>query len=781
MHRNSHMRWTPLLSFFFIGSAGAQQFTATSIARSSPQIVMSIGGSDIPGTFINWNKSCGSQHFTAGASPASLDANGYPNISSPSNVIYVACQLPSRSQYHGTWEIGWKGTGARTIQGTGITVISDPQRCSQGNGVLVGTNCDVTFNFNSDPNITLQFPKGGTFSNMNGGFLIRTSDKVAFLSGNVTTPEFDAIAGQLKPLAWRTMGMSSPVFNQSSWNYRTPVTADSWVNPVWFPALWSSSITGTDQYIAAAASGTPAQWTDGEVLQGHFTNGSAAAITIDSSRDNSNNEIQLRMSSTSTLFTGQNVLVANCATATPPRVYTITVKNETTVDLNGTTYSPIWNTCPESNGAGQLTTTTINVGGRGAKFILPFDTVLGSPAIQSGDFGTLIYNSLLGIELYVSAVNGGFNGGVPIEALTTLANETHTPLWWNVPTFFSTSDVTSAVHYLSSDLESKLYLEYGNEDWNFFNQLFLQSGLALALNTNIIDAEYSDIGLRTRQVFGAATRAWTRDSSQLIRVNAAQAFGPPSQFDADQFKGTYLCGASCGNSTYQSIIGLDYNSSPNRPEDFSDAYSIASYFSGAQENGNDSSLKSYTQLDGIIAASIEFAAGDPSDVEDALNFVDADTRNGACGGCTGADYTISSFEANIAASWNKIAVNDGKSIIAYEGGLSSYGPTAPFLRSIGDSNAAADAAKINNLLIAYRASPQFYATYLYQNQKWFSNSQVIGNANLQLQLLGYSGGGINIGSQYWGLLAGWYFPPVPYQSYLAIGLINGGLSLFKRP
>src|SRR3984885_7609233 len=274
MQRRRNMR-RMLVSLFLLlaGPVCAQQMTANGPARPSPAVVMSIGQESVTGMFINWMHSCGSIGFNSGASPASLDANGYPNISAPGATISSACSLPTLAQYGGTWEIGWTGTGEIQVQGTSITNVTDPQSCVSGQ-IISGANCDVVFNFNSNPTITLQFNSGYTFTNMANGFLIRSTDKTAYLAGQVYTPEFLALAGQLQPLAWRTMGLTlsqlGTANNQSQWKYRTPVTAMSWENPVFFPNAWSSSITGTDEYTSSAASDTPTQWTYGESLDGVF-------------------------------------------------------------------------------------------------------------------------------------------------------------------------------------------------------------------------------------------------------------------------------------------------------------------------------------------------------------------------------------------------------------------------------------------------------------------------------------------------------------------------------
>jgi hypothetical protein len=736
-----------------------------------PQVILSVGNSDLPGICINWFK-CATESISTN-SPSVLDANQYPNASAPTaNISLQVLGQPTLSYYSGTWEEGWSGTGAHSHNET-LIMVSDPQNCTGvGTGrtfsTISGKNCDVVFNYQSNPTGSGFLPYTHTYSSMSRMFLIRSTDKKAYLAGQAYTPEWLAIVsstGALKPLALRTMGMTFPqqagaYENSAGWAYRTQLTSLAWNNAQWIPNIWSSSVTGTDQYIASAAADTPAQWTDSEMLQACFAHASAAGIAV-SAFASYGGLVEATVSSTSTLTTNQNVLVTNYSGTLPMTVYQVTVIDGTHVTLQRSTYSSAWNiTGPNT----LLITTTINVGSRGAKPIIGYGFI-DAAGITAGGCGTLVYDALLGVEIYTP---GGINSGVPFEALVTMANEAKVPLWANIPPYYQTSDVISLVDYISSNLNHDLFLEYNNENWNllFQNQWFIQRGYAIGLPLSSNNGSYSAAGLKIRQLMAPATSAWS-SSHTLHRINAASTFvGGPSTYALYQFSGSTLCGTSCGNSTYQAKVGTDYNAYPNRPQDYSDAYSIATYFSGAQENGNDGSITSLLQLRGIITAATEYADGDTTD---GFAFVDNDIRRGTCGGCTGAAFTIASLQSSVYPGWNTRAHTDGKTLYSYEGGFSSYGQTAAFLSGLGDSNASIDARNINNLLIAYRSSSLFYSTYIYQNQVWFGFSQVRGNSNLQV---GNPYGTIGINSQYWGLLAGSYFPAMPYQSYYATGAIN---------
>lgn len=789
---------------FMASSSGATPAAA--------QILLSLGQADLGGTLgsqptcINWLK-C-TQYNLNGNSPTILDANLYPNNGAVTNTMsWATILLPASSYYSGNWEIIWTGGPFQINVDNGITIVSDPQSCSNGDSSgnvshLKGTNCDVTYSYGANPSGNAQIPPGtwGTGTPVSGVALIRTSDKAAYLAGQIFTPEFLNILSALNPLVLRAMGMGFNVQqteNESSWGARLPSTAASFQmgNGYWIPNDWAGSdTTHTDNYILTSYPNMPGSWTNSELFQASFTNGSNPALTITgAANDSGNSEVRLTVSSTSALSTNQQVLVSNCAESLPPTVYTITVENGTTLDLQGTTYSSIWNDCPQSGGGnGLLTTTTVNVGSRGAKFVLPMNSILSSPGIANGDTGTFVYDALLGVLLYS---NGGIYGGLPPEMMVALANEAGKPLWFNIPPLWQTADVTSAIDYFNSNLNGDLYLEFNNENWNFATmgaQLFTQRGLGIGLITSSNEAMYSYIGLEIRQLFGAATSAWTKGSSHLHRVNAAQACcDTASDFSTYQLSGSVLCGTSCGNSTYQSKVGTDYDVSPNRPMDYSDAYSVATYFQGAQAQGGAPTLASIngtcngTVCTGLIASASCYASpssttcGTGGTAQLGLNFIDTDTRSGTYIGYSGCLWNVAGANSftigcmnnsstGYAYQWNAQAAADGKQLIAYEGAWSGYGPTAAQLTALGDGNASTDATNINNLLIAYRSSSLFYTTYIFWNTTWFANSQAVGNSQLGIQ---GSGSSIPVGVQNWQLVTG-IMPLATYQNYNAFEAIN---------
>lgn len=762
------MRWAiALLLALTLGAPAQAQSFYTPVA--TPQVGFSVGQSDFNGIFINWFKTCGSYIFDGSATPRWFDANSYPNqigtIPAGSDIFCQMSGLPSSSYYSGTWEIGFTGTGALGL-GTTLTsvvnpapspVITNPNTCTFSGNILSGTNCDIQFSFSGGTPSALDHRfEPGTYSNMGNAFLIRTSDKASYVAGKSYTPEWISTVQGAAFL--RTMGFSFPlpqsVANSTGWKYRMPVASFTYNVNTYPPNIQAGTdSTNTDNYVFTSYPDMPAQWTDSEVFQIQVANASNAQINV-SAAANDGGVVELT-ASTSALSNNQNVLVANCESNASPTSYAVTIVDSGHLTLQGSTYSSAWSSCS----AGIITTTTINVGNRGAKFAVT-ETILGAPAITANTIWTCHYDALLNL---VPCASGGINAGLPPEQEVEMANEAGTPLWQNIPPYYQTSDVTSLVSYGCANTKNDYILEFNNEDWNFSfqAQVWQQRGYALGLPQSGNNALYSYIGLRYRQLFAAATSACGKGAGHFHRVNAGQEGNTASAFQTYQFNGQSLCGTSCGNSTYAALGLPDYNSAPNRPKDFTDDYSTATYWNAV--NGNNGNLAANQPL---IFAANEYANGD---LGDAFAWLDGQERS----------IISTNTQPDAFAPWNVIAVADGKNYRAYEGGYSDAGPTAAYLTGIGDTGSGSctgcnggttDATNINNMLVAYRESSLFFSTYVYWNGTFLGNSNTVANSNLQVQ-----GSTININAQFWGLLEGGIFPSVQYQNGVAAQMINQGL------
>jgi hypothetical protein len=688
-------------------------------------------------------------------------------------------------------------------------IISDPQRCFKGSSTFSGNNCNIVFALHANPGNTFAFLSGHTYSKMSGAFLIRSTDKVAYLacaSGSYSrcfTPEYIAqMQGLGHIAALRTMAMNFPAQagggnNEASWAYRTPRTALTYYVDNWFPDLWAGSASGVDQYTLGSYPSMPASWTDGEEFQANFPSSNGAVLKIRGASSNGGLvQLSLTGSTTAKLKQGQQILVASQAecptyklgTSGKPVVYAIdSIDDSTHFTLARTTYSSAWR-CSSAI----VSTTTIDAGGRGPKFVTDMN-VLNGAIISSGANATLIYDGYLDVLLYAA---GGIQSGVPKEIQAGLANALQAPLWMNIPQHYDLHSVSSMVVFLSGYLSKDLFLEYGNENWNFVfpAQWIQQRGMALGLPTSDFNALMSFAGLRARQMFANAKSTWSRDASLLHLVLAGASFAgtTASLWDTYEFKGSTLCGKSCGNPVYQSLVGTDYNVAPNRPIDLlgsAGGISYASYFHGPQIDGGQGTLKQLagscngTTCTGIIAAATCFTSpssltcGTGGGKETALQFMYDDTYDGTFADGSGGAFSIEYVQKKASVAWNIVAASYPVSVFSYEGGYDAPGLNQSYLTSIGDTSASSctpcngaptDATNIAKLLIAFKNSSLFYTAVETWDAQFFANSQSKYNSWLGIT-----------GPSQWSLLSTG-FPPLyilqPYKSYNAISKLNGGVN-----
>ena len=303
------------------------------------------------------------------------------------------------------------------------------------------------------------------------------------------------------------------------------------------------------------------------MFQALFSNASAPALAVAGAANNGSGLIRITVASTSKLSTGQKVLIQNVHGATEANgKWTVTVIDGSHFDLQGSTFANAYTS------DGVVVTTTVNVSRRGAKFLSKFQTVFGSTrsgTISAASFNTCVYDGLLDL---VFCNPGGIPNPRPLSFHAALANILNKPLWFSLPILINDSSVTRITQYLCSHLDNDVYEEWGNEPWNYafpVGQIATQRGLALGFPLSSNNAQYSYIGLRNRQVWGVAKSACP--SNKLHTISSFQAFGAPSQFDRFALQGQSLTGV--GNPKYQSIIGVNYNSAPNRPIDFQSAIS----------------------------------------------------------------------------------------------------------------------------------------------------------------------------------------------------------------
>jgi hypothetical protein len=667
---------------------------------------LNLGNGDLqPDNFINILQT-GTLAFFGGATPgtAALDANGYPTRSFTGGTqLTFSSTFWTGVQYTFVWTSGTQlqvsnigSNSSCALAGTGGSVSG----CTGGNVTLTinGTGAG-SMTFTPTNGFTIQFPGTGTYGTAGTANLklLRTGDIAR--SGYITQ-EFQTaltgsgISGATAPKTIRTMGWDQNASNNSETlaAYRPTPTSLAWNSQ--FPlGAWSGgsgsagTITGTDQYTAAAAPDTNSSgWVAGEVLQGSVSNAQSAIITVSSVANNGSGLCRLTVSSTANITTGQQIWpvgIIDNSTGEPMfacsnKIFTATNINATTIDLQGSTFS---GTARVNSGFVGIQTLTVTGKSGGAKFIADNE---GFPAGASGlgtisaGIGTFFYDDLLDRVIYLQ---GGIIAGVPIEVSANVANSINANLWATIPPHATDGYVTSWATVALGALNSSLffYPEYSNEVWNFGfaqTQWALQRGLALGFTIGSNQGVYGWYGLRVRQIMGnLIPPVWSGRSSMLRRVMAFQAAGDFSTTSNNRFAGVQLApsgvSTGTGNSTYCTFTGgtfsgtctggANFTASPNRPIDVTETIASAPYAGGANLMfGPDIQLNGVPDADNAPFYQALANAQNGGNTALAVSMVDQDVRLGFSTSSTisstsGATFTTSSnhgFSTNPASTVN---------------------------------------------------------------------------------------------------------------------------------
>lgn len=247
-----------------------------------------------PGSFINRAKLARDQSVSGTyAFPGILDANGYP-VSSPEASIAQVVDL-IRGSYTGSWVVGWTGQLGGFLlnlaSGSGLTVTTGASFVSQGgfNNTFSGANGRVVFSFNgADASPTCYFVAGTYDGSLANFYICREDEESLYLSGVHTSPDYQSILEYLDPLVIRFLnimprnGSSSNGTSLSRYGYNNTTSTFTYGSRRWQPTAWAGTVGDTDTYTCSAATDTPGSWTDGEILQGQFTNANTSTTpTID--------------------------------------------------------------------------------------------------------------------------------------------------------------------------------------------------------------------------------------------------------------------------------------------------------------------------------------------------------------------------------------------------------------------------------------------------------------------------------------------------------------------
>lgn len=548
--------------------------------------------------FINLFKGTTLSGFTAPASPANLDSNGYP-VSTFLNggVSYTFVGTPaSLGPYKMSWpatrsnfKIVFFGQTATSSAHTNCTIISDG-----GNNWSVigdGTNAgSVTFSFASvNANMLFYFDGGNGFGgtqpySLGSGdiSLILTSNQSLFDAGEIFTAGFVSTMQALAPKTLRMMPVINNIASNRNaevkWKYRIPPTHFSYRAACFNSTNYVGSITNAgsgvypssvDQLTAPAASDSPLSgWVDGEMFVGNVQ-AAVSGFNITGVVSGTGSKCKVTVSGSPVLTTnlaiGQQIWIAGVNGTTEVNgIQTILSIDDTT---HFTVDVPFVHTFV-SGGANQAGTAKIAMTGKSgvAKFVA---AASGGPIISlSTGLTTFHYDALLD-----RAIQCDNTGSLPMEIQCAMANKLKCDLWSNLPSYcdadYVTNWATTARDYLNP--ASVFYAEYSNEmDFNF---QFPQTGWAFSCGAAMgfphVNRDWYHYKVK-KYLGDIVGLVWRGRSNQLRRVMCLQYV--PSNTDVNMWKGSGL-----------SSVG--YDTSPNRPIDAVECIAYAPYAGGRNLSG----------------------------------------------------------------------------------------------------------------------------------------------------------------------------------------------------
>jgi hypothetical protein len=250
-------------------------------------------------------------------------------------------------------------------------------------------------------------------------------------------------------------------------------------------------------------------------------------------------------------------------------------------------------------------------------------------------------------DLNGSATQGGVVGGPPLEYIAELCARSNAGAWYNVGVMATSTTIYNTVLNLAQAIYNgrpaikSLALEFGNETWN--GQLSLAGPLktqaaALGISITTGGSAYSAHGLRTLQMAQQATAAWSaagRARSDLKIVNAYQFVNlnsaGTSETSVFRFNGSVLNASGSGTNVTLKAFGAlgvgtlstNFSIAPNRPIDWCDWISPATYWEGGQYNatGGALTMSPLSGYNGALLAAYNFAYGNSTQEQAALDFL----------------------------------------------------------------------------------------------------------------------------------------------------------------
>lgn len=618
-------------------------------------------------------------------------------------------------------------TLAASVTGSGATTTfvrssSNARYCLVGSTFSGAFTSGGTITF-SPTQVTFTLMNSGTFNSSFGNMILCMAGTTSLGTSHVNDLD-DCLSGDLSRMFNQDFidlysGLNIGVLrlldvaginnsNQTRSAYSTPVGYISYGSSRFFPDVWcggngaslpnvTSSAAGL-AYACPAATDTPASWTDGEVFQG-ILDAVPATTAITGAANNGSGLIRLRAADLSGFTTGQRVAVApynaaaGYAAGNGKGTWTITKGNDGAdyIDLtsdkagNPSVFENAWSS------GGSISAATIDCGSRGAKLLLGVDGT--HPSVGNSFSTTLnvtfVYNAALdGVIVSSSSSNAGITPAWPLEVRVALCNKLGVHFWHQFPQSYDLDSVSAETTYIAANLNEGLdgYFERGNEEWNAaFYTTGLSYHIAKCFNASnaVTFGQISWVALQHRLFMGAVTTAWG-ERSGLNRVLPWQGANWNSSVQTLLYNGGNLNGSTF--PLYATAGYADYDTAPNRPADYTEAFSYAPYYSGAVlgPHGPNGTL-SAIDISGLTDAADNFAAGN---VAAAFAWIDHDIRKGtkntkAIASVSGG--TTFNITAHGFANTNRMAFSLAEGGEFYTGGIPSIDQSYYVVNATTDS------------------------------------------------------------------------------------------------
>jgi hypothetical protein len=192
--------------------------------------------------------------------------------------------------------------------------------------------------------------------------------------------------------------------------------------------------------------------------------------------------------------------------------------------------------------------------------------------------------------------------------------------WLQIPGFWSNASFTSLANYAAANqCPGGTIFEYGNEIWNANGLTANLTSLANSVGLSTDFVAYYE--LRQRQLWAIASTAfgglsgnlYTSGMFQLNSISSNELAGLGNG-STSQLCGTGGSGRCSNNYAYQNAIGVNYNSAPNRPADYTRIVGQAPYYQGAVldgggYHGSASGYGSWSATSSSVASNILIVSG----------------------------------------------------------------------------------------------------------------------------------------------------------------------------